>query len=193
MSRGTLLLQSNRSKRQGYRGRPLWYGSCFFISGEAGCRVLERRQSNGPDDASLGPSHRGDADGTVVPPLRAAEGERRPLRPRLITKLVGDKVRMRIWIGEGDKYGDELLSMALVTRFRQEGFAGATVILSSRKQGPITTVPFIPYQVLMCLTWACSIRTPLKPYRILVSSIMAEAPRDDGIIRLNSGRNVCNL
>ena len=35
---------------------------------------------------------------------------------------------MRIWIGEGDKYGDELLSMALVTLFRQEGFAGATVI-----------------------------------------------------------------
>ena len=44
-----------------------------------------------------------------------------------MTKLVGDKVRMRIWIGEGDKYGDELFSMALVTLFRQEGFAGATV------------------------------------------------------------------
>ena len=45
-----------------------------------------------------------------------------------MTKLVGEKVRMRIWIGEGDKYGEELLYEALVKLFREEGFAGATVI-----------------------------------------------------------------
>ena len=45
-----------------------------------------------------------------------------------MTKLVGEKVRMRIWIGEGDKYGDELLYIAFVKLFRKEGFAGATVI-----------------------------------------------------------------
>ncbi len=45
-----------------------------------------------------------------------------------MTKLVGEKVRMRIWIGEGDRYGDELLYEALIRLFRQEGFAGATVI-----------------------------------------------------------------
>lgn len=45
-----------------------------------------------------------------------------------MTKLVGEKVRMRIWIGEGDKYGDELLYMALTKLFRKEGFAGVTVV-----------------------------------------------------------------
>jgi len=45
-----------------------------------------------------------------------------------MTKLVGEKVRMRIWIGEGDKYGDALLYEALVKLFREEGFSGATVI-----------------------------------------------------------------
>lgn len=45
-----------------------------------------------------------------------------------MTKLVGEKVRIRIWIGEGDRYGDELLYMSLVRLFREEGFAGATVI-----------------------------------------------------------------
>lgn len=45
-----------------------------------------------------------------------------------MTKLVGEKVRMRIWIGEGDRYGDEILYEALVRLFRKEGFAGATVI-----------------------------------------------------------------
>jgi PII-like signaling protein len=45
-----------------------------------------------------------------------------------MTKLVGEKVRMRIWIGEGDKHGDELLYEALVKLFREEGFAGDTVI-----------------------------------------------------------------
>jgi len=45
-----------------------------------------------------------------------------------MTKLVGEKVRMRVWIGEKDRYGDELLYEALVRLFRREGFAGATVI-----------------------------------------------------------------
>jgi PII-like signaling protein len=35
---------------------------------------------------------------------------------------------MRIWIGEGDKYGEELLYEALVKLSREEGFAGATVM-----------------------------------------------------------------
>ncbi len=43
-------------------------------------------------------------------------------------KLVGEKVRIRIWIGEKDRYGDALLYEALVMLFRKEGFAGATVI-----------------------------------------------------------------
>lgn len=45
-----------------------------------------------------------------------------------MTKLVGEKVRMRVWIGEKDRYGDERLYEALVKLFRREGFAGATVI-----------------------------------------------------------------
>lgn len=45
-----------------------------------------------------------------------------------MTKLVGEKIRMRIWIGEGDRYGDDRLYEALVRLFRKEGFAGATVV-----------------------------------------------------------------
>lgn len=45
-----------------------------------------------------------------------------------MTKLVGEKLRMRIWIGEGDRYGKEPLYEALVRLFREEGFAGATVV-----------------------------------------------------------------
>jgi PII-like signaling protein len=45
-----------------------------------------------------------------------------------MTKLEGEKVRMLIWIGGGDRYGDALLYAALVKLFREEGFAGATVI-----------------------------------------------------------------
>jgi PII-like signaling protein len=45
-----------------------------------------------------------------------------------VTKLVGEKVRMRIWFNEGDRYGDGLLYEALLKLFREEGFAGATVI-----------------------------------------------------------------
>lgn len=45
-----------------------------------------------------------------------------------MTKLVGEKVRLRIWFNEGDRYGDDLLYEAMLRLFRAEGFAGATVI-----------------------------------------------------------------
>ena len=45
-----------------------------------------------------------------------------------MSKLVGEKVRMRIWFNEGDRYGDDLLYKAFLKLFREEGFAGATVI-----------------------------------------------------------------
>ncbi len=45
-----------------------------------------------------------------------------------MTKLVGEKIRMRIWFNEGDRYGDDLLYKAFLKLFREEGFAGATVI-----------------------------------------------------------------
>lgn len=40
----------------------------------------------------------------------------------------GEKVLMRIFIGEGDKFGRLPLFEALVDLFRQEGGAGATVL-----------------------------------------------------------------
>jgi len=45
-----------------------------------------------------------------------------------MTKLVGEKIRLRIWFNEGDRYGDDLLYNAFLKMFREEGFAGATVI-----------------------------------------------------------------
>jgi len=45
-----------------------------------------------------------------------------------VTKLVGEKIRMRIWFNEGDRYGEDLLYEAFLKLFRKEGFAGATVI-----------------------------------------------------------------
>lgn len=45
-----------------------------------------------------------------------------------MTKLTGENVLMRIFIGEADRYGHQLLYEALVEMFRKEGFAGATVI-----------------------------------------------------------------
>lgn len=45
-----------------------------------------------------------------------------------MTKLSGEKVLMRIFIGESDRHGRKPLSEALVELFRQEGFAGATVL-----------------------------------------------------------------
>ena len=45
-----------------------------------------------------------------------------------MTKLVGENVLMRIFIGEGDKHGYRPLYVALVELFKKEGFAGATVL-----------------------------------------------------------------
>jgi PII-like signaling protein len=45
-----------------------------------------------------------------------------------MTKLVGENVLMRIFIGEGEKYGYRPLHEALVELLKKEGFAGATVL-----------------------------------------------------------------
>lgn len=45
-----------------------------------------------------------------------------------MTKLIGEQVLMRIFIGESDKYGHRPLYEALVELFRSRGFAGATVL-----------------------------------------------------------------
>ncbi len=45
-----------------------------------------------------------------------------------MTKFTGEKVLMRIFIGESDKVGHRPVYEALVELFRKEGFAGATVI-----------------------------------------------------------------
>jgi PII-like signaling protein len=45
-----------------------------------------------------------------------------------MSKLIGENVLMRIFIGESDRYHHQPLYEALVELFRKEGFAGATVI-----------------------------------------------------------------
>ena len=45
-----------------------------------------------------------------------------------MTRLSGEMVLMRIFIGENDKHGRVPLYEALVELFRREGFAGATVL-----------------------------------------------------------------
>ena len=45
-----------------------------------------------------------------------------------MTKLVGENVLMRIFIGEADRYHHRPLYEALVELLRIEGFAGATVL-----------------------------------------------------------------
>ncbi|WP_243373224.1 DUF190 domain-containing protein [Geotalea sp. SG265] len=45
-----------------------------------------------------------------------------------MTKLTGEQVLMRIFIGESDRHGHVPLYEALVELFRREGLAGATVI-----------------------------------------------------------------
>jgi PII-like signaling protein len=45
-----------------------------------------------------------------------------------MTKFTGQKVLMRIFIGEGDKDGHRPLYESLVELFKREGFAGATVL-----------------------------------------------------------------
>jgi PII-like signaling protein len=45
-----------------------------------------------------------------------------------MSKLIGEKVLMRIFTGEQKRYGHKPLYEALVELFRKEGFAGATVL-----------------------------------------------------------------
>lgn len=45
-----------------------------------------------------------------------------------MTKLVGENVLMRIFIGESDRYDHKPLYEVLVELLRKEGFAGATVL-----------------------------------------------------------------
>ena len=45
-----------------------------------------------------------------------------------MTRLAGEQVLMRIFIGESDRHGHIPLYEALVELFRKEGFAGATVL-----------------------------------------------------------------
>lgn len=45
-----------------------------------------------------------------------------------MTKLTGEQVLMRIFIGEGDRYEHKPLYEALVELLRNEGLAGATVL-----------------------------------------------------------------
>jgi PII-like signaling protein len=45
-----------------------------------------------------------------------------------MAKLTGRNVLMRIFIGEGDRFGHRLLHEALVELFKKEKFAGATVL-----------------------------------------------------------------
>ena len=45
-----------------------------------------------------------------------------------MTKLIGEQVLMRIFIGEGDRHGHTPLYEALVELLRSEGCAGATVL-----------------------------------------------------------------
>jgi PII-like signaling protein len=45
-----------------------------------------------------------------------------------MTKLIGEQVLMRVFIGESDRYERKPLYEALVELLRKEGFAGATVL-----------------------------------------------------------------
>jgi hypothetical protein len=45
-----------------------------------------------------------------------------------MSKFIGEKVLMRIFVGETKRHGTRPLYEALVELFRQEGFAGATVL-----------------------------------------------------------------
>jgi PII-like signaling protein len=49
-------------------------------------------------------------------------------KERDMEKFIGERVLMRIFIGESDQYGHRPLYEALVELFRREGFAGATVL-----------------------------------------------------------------
>ena len=45
-----------------------------------------------------------------------------------MSKLIGENLLMRIFIGENARYAHQPLYEALIELFRQEGFAGATVL-----------------------------------------------------------------
>jgi len=45
-----------------------------------------------------------------------------------MTKLIGEQILMRIFIGEGDRHGHKPLHEALIELLRREGLAGATVL-----------------------------------------------------------------
>jgi uncharacterized protein len=45
-----------------------------------------------------------------------------------MTRFIGEKVLMRIFLGESDKVGHRPLYEVLVELFKTEGFAGATVL-----------------------------------------------------------------
>lgn len=45
-----------------------------------------------------------------------------------MTKIIGEQVLMRIFIGEGDRFEHKPLHEALLELFSKEGFAGATVL-----------------------------------------------------------------
>lgn len=45
-----------------------------------------------------------------------------------MTKFIGEKILMRIHVGENDKYGHRPLYEAIVDVLIEEGFAGATVL-----------------------------------------------------------------
>lgn len=53
-----------------------------------------------------------------------------------MTKFLGDKVLMRVHIGENDKYGHTPLYEALIDLLLHEGFSGATVLRGVAGFGP---------------------------------------------------------
>ncbi len=53
-----------------------------------------------------------------------------------MTKFLGEKVLMRVHIGENDKYGHKPLYEALIDLLLHEGFSGATVLRGVAGFGP---------------------------------------------------------
>ncbi len=53
-----------------------------------------------------------------------------------MTRFLGEKIHMRIHIGENDKYGHRPLYEALVDLLIHEGFSGATVVRGVAGFGP---------------------------------------------------------
>ena len=55
-------------------------------------------------------------------------------------KFCGEKVLMRIFVGEGDTYGRKPLYEALIDLLIAEGFAGATVLRGVAGFGPTASI-----------------------------------------------------